>query len=114
MANVHQVDLEPFSIGELEELVERIQGEIETKRERIKAELLEELGKKAEAAGLTVEQVLGKQGRAPKRKSSAVVKYRNPGDSSQTWSGKGRKPAWLKDALQAGTKLEDLLIEKST
>jgi DNA-binding protein H-NS len=36
------------------------------------------------------------------------VKYRNPANFSQTWSGTGRKPAWLVEALASGKTLEDL------
>lgn len=40
-------------------------------------------------------------------------KYRNPNDSSQTWTGKGRKPAWVVDSLNNGKALDELLIEPS-
>jgi DNA-binding protein H-NS len=37
-------------------------------------------------------------------------KYRNPGDASQTWTGRGRQPAWVAEALAGGARLEDLAI----
>jgi len=37
-------------------------------------------------------------------------KYRNPADQTQTWSGKGRQPAWYKQGIAAGRKADDLLI----
>jgi DNA-binding protein H-NS len=43
------------------------------------------------------------QGEAPR------VKYRNPADASQTWTGTGRKPAWVRDALASGKTLADLV-----
>jgi len=36
-------------------------------------------------------------------KSPGVAKYANPDDPSQTWTGKGRQPAWYKAALEAGS-----------
>ena len=36
-------------------------------------------------------------------KSPGVAKFANPADPSQTWTGKGRQPAWYKAALEAGT-----------
>ena len=36
------------------------------------------------------------------------VRYRNPEDHSQTWSGRGRRPAWYSEALAAGRVIEDL------
>jgi DNA-binding protein H-NS len=38
--------------------------------------------------------------------------YRNPGNSAQTWSGKGRHPKWVREALAAGLCLEDLAIDQ--
>src|SRR4030081_987470 len=37
----------------------------------------------------------------PRRKYPKVFpKYRNPGEPSQTWSGRGKKPRWLAAALK--------------
>jgi DNA-binding protein H-NS len=36
------------------------------------------------------------------------VRYRNPEDHSQTWSGRGRRPAWYSEALAAERPIEDL------
>lgn len=37
-------------------------------------------------------------------------KYRNPDDTSQTWAGRGRQPAWVRNALRKGKTLEQLAI----
>ncbi|HRM75876.1 MAG TPA: H-NS histone family protein, partial [Paracoccus sp. (in: a-proteobacteria)] len=37
-------------------------------------------------------------------------KYANPADPEQTWTGRGRKPRWVQEALGAGQKLESLEI----
>lgn len=39
------------------------------------------------------------------------AKYANPKDPSQTWSGFGRQPDWVKDYLLAGGNKDDLLIQ---
>ncbi|MGL3107834.1 H-NS histone family protein [Bradyrhizobium sp. BR 1432] len=41
-----------------------------------------------------------------------LPKYRNPKDPSETWSGRGKQPRWLKAQLRAGKKLTDLLINR--
>jgi DNA-binding protein H-NS len=38
-------------------------------------------------------------------------KYRNPADSSETWSGRGRTPRWLSALLAKGKKIEQFLIK---
>ncbi len=47
----------------------------------------------------------------PKAKTSSEPKYRNPSDATQTWTGKGPQPKWLKDLLASdGRTLEDFKI----
>jgi DNA-binding protein H-NS len=38
--------------------------------------------------------------------------YRNPCNSAETWTGRGRKPKWVRDALARGVYLEDLAINQ--
>jgi hypothetical protein len=37
--------------------------------------------------------------------------YRNPRNAAETWSGKGKRPAWLEHALSEGYTLESLAAE---
>ncbi len=48
----------------------------------------------------------------PKTKTgkSSPPKYANPADPSQTWSGKGRQPAWYREATAAGKAPADMEI----
>ncbi|MFB6449807.1 H-NS histone family protein [Bradyrhizobium tunisiense] len=43
-----------------------------------------------------------------------LQKYQNPKNPSETWSGRGKQPRWLKAQLRAGKKLNDLLIDRSS
>ena len=40
-------------------------------------------------------------------------KYRNPKNPTETWSGRGRVPRWLKPQLRGGCKLADFVIAKA-
>ena len=42
-----------------------------------------------------------------------LPKYQNPKDHSETWSGRGKQPRWLRAQLRAGKKLDDLLIDRA-
>lgn len=55
-----------------------------------------------------------KRGTAQPRKVKGEAKYRNPDNPEMTWSGQGRKPAWLSTYLANRGKLEDLLIAAET
>jgi len=46
-------------------------------------------------------------------KTKLVPKYMNPKDPSKTWhGGKGPRPKWVKEFLNAGGKIEDIQIKK--
>jgi DNA-binding protein H-NS len=45
-----------------------------------------------------------------KPRKKVAPKYRNPSDESQTWTGRGREPLWVKALLENGAELSDLLI----
>ena len=109
MARVDEVKLEEFSIPELEELGEQVAKQIEAKREARTRELREEMEKLAEREGLTLEEVI-RAGKKPRKRQPPKQKYRNPGKPSQTWSGRGKKPAWVEKALEQGKSLKDLQI----
>lgn len=49
-----------------------------------------------------------------KRKPRTKVepKYQHPQNTELTWSGRGKQPTWLKEALEGGLTLEDMLIKK--
>ncbi len=46
--------------------------------------------------------------RASKRGGPSVVRYRGP--NGEEWSGMGRQPAWMKNALEAGKSKEDFAV----
>jgi DNA-binding protein H-NS len=52
-----------------------------------------------------------KQANPPRRPYPAVLpKYRNLAAPSETWSGRGRQPRWLRAQLELGKRLEDFKI----
>jgi DNA-binding protein H-NS len=51
-----------------------------------------------------------KPGRKPKAAAAAkVVKFRD--ENGNTWGGRGKRPQWLRDALNAGKSLDDFLVK---
>lgn len=69
--------------------------------------------KAAEAAakkhGFSLNDLVG-AAKAKASKPKAPAKYRNPADPSQTWSGRGRQPGWIKDAIKTGKDLKKFEI----
>ena len=48
--------------------------------------------------------------KSAKTRAKAPPKYAHPENPSKTWSGNGRQPAWIKEHVEAGKSLDDLLI----
>ena len=59
--------------------------------------------------GYTLEGLLG-SARTPGGRPADPPKYRNPENPEQTWSGRGRRPHWLHDALANGSDLSEFEI----
>src|ERR1700747_2479615 len=50
----------------------------------------------------------------PRRKYPRVLpKYRNP-QTSEPWSGRGKRPRWLVAAVKSGRKIEEFRIDEAT
>ena len=60
----------------------------------------------AEEHGFSLDEILGKKTSG----KTAVPKYRNPENPSQTWTGRGRQPAWYKSAIAAGKDASEMEI----
>jgi DNA-binding protein H-NS len=99
--------LDKMSYAELLKLQERIEAAIATKRVEDAAATKDQLRAMAEKAGFDIRDLF--DSRRGKR-SASVAKYRNPKDSSQTWTGRGRKPNWLLEAMKKGAKQESFEI----
>lgn len=107
-------DISELSVAELKSLEKKIAKAIETHQVRQKKAALQALEAKAREMGFSLADLTGEAPApaAKKRKSpkAGVAKYRNPKDATQTWTGKGRRPGWIMDALEAGQSLDDLAI----
>lgn len=104
--NMSDFDLEALSLDQLKDLQKNVAKAIAGYEERKRKEALTVLEDKARELGFSLDELTGK----PKAKAKgAPAKYRNP-EGDQTWSGRGRQPAWFKAALEAGKSPDDLLI----
>ncbi len=102
------INLDDLSLKELKDLHGRVGKAISTFNDRHRRAALAEIEEIARAKGFTLSELAGMS--APRKRSPAVAKYVNPADSSDTWSGRGRKPRWFVAALKAGKTPEDLSL----
>jgi DNA-binding protein H-NS len=103
------VNLEEMSLKELRQMQKDLAKAISTYEDRHKAEARAKLEAIAKEMGYSFAELIGvevKTTRAP-----AVAKYRHPENAAVTWSGRGRKPLWFVESLEAGKAPEELAIE---
>lgn len=110
MAKINGLD--KMSLVELRELSERVAEAIIAAEAAEKRAFKDEIEALAAKRGLTIADILGTRpsGRGAMKGTKVAVKYRNPKDPSQTWTGRGRQPNWLVDALKKGQKIENFAV----
>lgn len=105
-----RINVDKMSYRELLELQGAVASAIVSRKEEEKAELKRKLAELADQSGFAMDELFGsRRGRKPTSGGSAI-KYRNPKDASQTWTGRGRKPNWLVEALKKGQKLDNFQV----
>ncbi len=104
------MDLSRYSSSELQQLKKDIDKELRDRRKQDVKEAQKELKNLADRFGLTVtDLVAGAAGKGPAARKSPD-RYRHPDDPSKGWSGRGRKPAWIKAWEEKGKSIEELKI----
>ena len=103
-----KIDLGKLSLEDLKALKKSVEKEIKGFRNRQKAEALKEIQAVAKKHGLSIDEVVG--GKKKTRGPKAPAKYRNPANADETWSGRGRQPAWYKAAIGKGKSPKSLEI----
>ena len=105
------VELEHLSLSELQVLRARVDQEIEKRRMQVRKEGLEKIKSIAAEYGLSADELKSLSGNKPVGKRGSVApKYRDPKDSENTWTGRGRKPKWVEAFLDSGGQLEQIAI----
>jgi DNA-binding protein H-NS len=103
------MDLHAMSLEELKKHQKDVQKAIESFETRQLTEARAKLEEYAREMGVKLEDVMGIPGKG-KSKSQGLPKYRHPENPSLTWTGKGRKPDWFNQAIEAGMSADDLKI----
>jgi DNA-binding protein H-NS len=100
--------LEKMSYSQLADVRSQVDRTMIEKRNSERAGLRQKMADMAKEHGLSLDEVLGK-GR--KGKGTVAVKYRDPNNPANTWTGRGRMPRWLTGATKGGkVRKDDFLI----
>jgi DNA-binding protein H-NS len=100
--------LNKMTVTELKQLRNDVDAAIRDRQKRDLKEARAAAEKVAAEYGVSLAELMKTQ--KVGSKSKAAPKYRNPQNTEQTWTGRGRKPQWIVDALKAGTDITALEI----
>jgi DNA-binding protein H-NS len=101
------MDLTTLDYPQLIALKNDVERELHSREAEEKSKAKRQILDLMKTYGLSAEEVLSK---VKTERAPVEPKYRNPDDASQTWSGRGRKPVWVQQQLDAGESLEALAI----
>ena len=103
------IDLTGLTLKGLEKLKADIDKALADDHARQKKDALKAAEAAARKHGHSLAELMGPK-TSGRKKSAAKPKYRHPENPTVTWSGRGRRPKWIKEALANGTRLEEFLI----
>lgn len=92
--------LQSLSVDTLRQIRAKADFLISSKESAEKQQALDEIRLLIEKRGLSSEEV---------RQCIFPPKYLHPADPAKTWSGKGKKAAWLQTEIDRGKQLEDFV-----
>ena len=103
------------SENDLRELIRQAQDELQQRQDAKRQQAEDQIRKIIADNDLDPHALFAKLTKTKKKKKktaapSGPAKYRNPGNSAETWNGKGRHPKWYDDARDRGITEEQLAI----
>lgn len=105
------LDMDALSVDDLWRLYEEIGQVLSVRLTREKRELEKRLAQlRREQERQETEPAVATGSRERRKYPRVYPKYRNPNEPSETWSGRGKQPRWLKAALQTGRSIEEFVI----
>lgn len=120
------MELGNLTLTDLRKLHAKIESEIRRRSDTTRRDLFKRMQKMAAEQGLSLDEIISsgavaektparaakptRQKKAAKAKTPSVIKYRNPANPEQGWSGRGRKPQWALDLIAQGRSLEEAAV----
>ncbi len=91
-------DLDKMSSAELRQLSKDVEKRIKIREQEELDAARKEVEAIANRIGVPLSQLIPNTGNAVQRRSGkpVEVKFRRPDDPSQTWTGRGRQPQWVR------------------
>ncbi len=105
------IDFSKLSIDDIQKLQKQAEKALSSKKKNDLKSLRQQVDAILKGTGVSLQDLLAVKTTAKKTASKPVaVKYRNPKNPTETWTGRGKQPVWLSKAIAAGVRLEQFAI----
>ncbi|MGZ8944185.1 MAG: H-NS histone family protein [Methylococcaceae bacterium] len=103
-------DLSNKTPAELQVIISEAKAQLEAIQRSKHKEVIAQIKELAESIGVTVD--IHEDGKKAIKSTGGIVpaKYRNPNDSTKTWTGRGMTPKWLQALIAEGRNKDEFLI----
>ncbi|MGR3434066.1 MAG: H-NS histone family protein [Shimia sp.] len=102
-----EIDLSKYDKDELKKLQREVNKAVESYDEKRRADALADVEAAAAKHGFSLAELTGAKPKGGK--TANPPKFREIG-GNRTWTGRGRQPQWVKDALAKGKSMDDMAI----
>lgn len=105
------IDLSNFSVAQLRDLQAQVVEELKSREKDEVAKVRQQILSLAQSVGMSVDQIM-KGAQVKKSGKTVAQRYQDPANPAHQWTGRGRRPGWVKEYLEKpDNTLESLLIQ---
>jgi DNA-binding protein H-NS len=102
-------DLNKMTFEELRALRADIEAALKSYERRKRTEAIAAARAEAEEHGYRLEDLIYEASSKDKRSKSSP-RYQHPENAEVTWTGRGRRPDWIREGIESGKSIEDFKI----
>lgn len=102
------MNVSTMTMLELRDLQEKVQQEISQRERQDLSKAREQIMAIAQQAGIPLKQLI-LDGLHP-RTGKVAVRFRNPDNAAEQWTGRGRQPLWVKNWVESGKSIDLLRV----
>jgi DNA-binding protein H-NS len=100
---------ENMSEAELQAMIEDAGRALKDKQQGKRREIIGQIKQLAASIGVGVEIIEGASA-SPRKGRKVPIKFQNPDNLSEQWSGRGVRPKWLQNLLNQGRRLDEFEV----
>lgn len=105
-------NLDSLSVAELQSIVAEAEAALAAQLRNQRRSVIAKMRELAASVGIDFEIIETSSSKA-RRSSPAAPKYRNPANPEQTWSGRGKRPKWIREAIDSGADMAAMEISSA-